>query len=349
MSPEADTRPLRRWLAADAAPTAVVVVCRESAPATGRARRTGVREVLYRLDGCLADLPPSALLEILAGGASSVTAELYDCARRSAGQAVIDAVAPIAAALCPGRPVTCTLEPIAAAPERHHASDRPHRRRTRARRASAVIELDARSMPVSRRRLVTRGDLLAPPDPHPGVRLAAVVRELVGDGSVPADLDDIATGVADLAAAGCGGTGVCVRACPTDALTLTFTDLGPDGATSAQQFALTMDPARCIDCGLCTQLCPESAMSRKGTLAWSSLLDGARVPLQVRLVRRCDRCQTPYRGAEPLCEVCAFRSTHPFGSLLPAGFTRPGSARRTASGSSSEGASGTLPVDPETT
>jgi ferredoxin len=191
-------------------------------------------------------------------------------------------------------------------------------------------------MPVSRRALMGLGGALGELETHPGLRLYTVVRELLGGAPVPSGLDDVLTGSAQLEAAQCCGSGVCVLACPAQALTLTVTDLVPGAAAPSarvvgaaafsdeglQQFVLNVDPALCIDCGQCVEMCPESAMSRVGPLPWAQALNGMQTTLQVGMVRRCSRCGMPNRDPDTMCAVCTFRTAEPFGSLLPAGFTR---------------------------
>ena len=96
----------------------------------------------------------------------------------------------------------------------------------------------------------------------------------------------------------------------------TFSDAG------LSQFALSIDPALCIDCGQCVELCPESAMARVGPLPWEQALKGLRTTLRVGIVEHCSRCGMPSAAAGSLCAVCAFRTSEPFGSELPPGFVR---------------------------
>jgi ferredoxin len=349
MTAEVDTLLLRRWLAAATVPNAVLVACREHEHLDAwRAPGPRAPQVLYRLGGCLADLPPAALLEILAGGAVSVTGLLDGCANPSAARNVLAYAGRIAAAVTVDQSVHALTNPPQATPEPGDLPDRRGRSRRRTRPPTTARELevlDARAMPVSRRALVGLGGALGNVHAHPGLRLYAVVRELLAGAPLPSELEDIATGAARLEAAECCGNGVCVRTCPSQALTLTITDLTQAGvSTSAedsavhelespvgaaafsndglQQFVLTVDPALCIDCGQCVEQCPESAMSRVGPLPWAQALNGMATTLRVGMVRRCSRCGMPNRTPGPLCGVCAFRTSDPFGSQLPPGFVR---------------------------
>jgi ferredoxin len=346
MRAEVDTLLLRRWLSTATVPTAVLVACREHERLdVWRAPTPGPRQIVYRLDGCLADLPPAALLEILAAGAVSVAGLLDGCADPTAARAVLARAGRIAAAVAADQPVNALTDPPPTNPELPGHPDQ-HRHLGRRPVPVPLLEvLDARAMPVGRRALVGLGGELGQLEAHPGLRLYAVVRELLGGAPVPSGLADIATGAAQLEAARCCGSGVCVRTCPTQALTLAVTDL-IDGAASSlqdgaglpsasqvvggaafsddglQQFVLTVDPALCIDCGQCVEMCPEAAMSRVGPLPWGQALRGLPTTLRVGMVRRCSRCGMPNRTPGPLCGVCSFRTADPFGSLLPPGFTR---------------------------
>ena len=219
-----DTRPLRRWLTAATAPTAVLVACREHEHLDAwRVPTSGPARIVFWLTGCLADAPPAAFLEILAGGAVSVTGLLDGCAKPAGARRVLARAGRIAAAVAANQPIAARTEPPQAQPAQ---SDRESRRRFRRRPTPVQVDvLDARAMPVGRRALVGFDGAVGELDAHPGLRLLAVVRELLGGAPVPSGLDDVPTGAAVLAAGKCCGNGVCVRTCPTDALTLTVTDL----------------------------------------------------------------------------------------------------------------------------
>ncbi|MFO8074779.1 MAG: ATP-binding protein [Actinomycetota bacterium] len=131
----------------------------------------------------------------------------------------------------------------------------------------------------------------------------------------PADLPG--PGLA-LVSEGCTACGVCVRACPEDALALVdVAETGPDGATVTRT-VLRQYPAACGGAGDCLELCPESALSAPEHWGLNALLEDDVVDLDEIAKAVCRRCGTtfPDTGAE-LCEVCAFRRANPFGATLP--------------------------------
>lgn len=349
ISPVSDARevqPLLSWLARHSTPPAVLLACREH-PGLGRWRapEPGTDRVVFLLEGCLADVSPAGLLEILAIGAPSVTALLDGCQAGEEAAAVVARADQIATALGRDQQVRQATAPPSDGPSESSAHSKRRRLRRAASNPATVPVLDALAMPVARRDLVT-GPVLEsdPAGSLPGQRHFRVVRKLLGDAPIPDALEAVPTGAADLAAPGCTASGVCVRVCPTDALTLQVTALAPAGSSAkdrqpgtamfyddglhqpvgVDQFVLELDPARCIDCGLCVRQCPEGAMRRDGTLPWSDALAGTPLTLRAALSKRCTRCGATHRGPGPRCEPCTFRASTPFTSRLPPGFTRPG-------------------------
>ncbi|WP_372594132.1 4Fe-4S dicluster domain-containing protein [Actinotalea sp.] len=347
MTRPVDTRPLRRWLAAADGP-AVLLACREHPDPRAWCAPDAQDEgpwAVYLLSGCLGDLPAAAVLEILAGGACEVAGLLDGCGAPDAARLVLEEAAGIALALGLDRQVTARSGAPGPADT---PPDAPHRVLPRLSRRRAAPLLDAEQMPVTRRTVLAApgaaevGGLPAP-EAHPALRMRSAVRELFGERPVPSALGDLPAGAGLLAAPGCGGTGTCVQACPVGALSLTVTDLtggtaAPGEAAGAgrlvpggdrhppdvEQFVLSVDASRCIDCGLCVDLCPEGAMTRTDGLTWSQALDATPAVLRAGLVRRCARCGSAHRGEGELCVVCAPRARDPFGSRLPPGFRRPG-------------------------
>lgn len=138
-------------------------------------------------------------------------------------------------------------------------------------------------------------------DPH-----ARLLESLAAAGIVAAHLPSPAR---DLAASGCIACGVCVRACPHDALRLTHS-----GSTST----LRHDASACQGEGECVSLCPADALEPVGFLDWGAALERRHSVLARVPTRTCPRCQTrsPDDG-KPLCPECTARRQDPFGVHLP--------------------------------
>ena len=137
------------------------------------------------------------------------------------------------------------------------------------------------------------------------------------DGGTPRPADLPGPGLA-LVSEGCTACGVCVRACPEDALALVdVTEPGPDGSTVTRT-VLQQHPAACGGAGDCIELCPEDALSAPEPFGLDALLEDDVVDLDEIAKAVCRRCGTtfPDTGAE-LCDVCAFRRANPFGAALP--------------------------------
>jgi len=311
MTTIADTRPLRHWLHSAGGPH--LVICCVEHPDPGVWSRAivgpsapGSEHAVIQLTTCIAEVATAVLLELIAGGASGITAALDGCANPLEAKAVVARAGTFLPPL--GRPETIS-----------DALTLPTYRK----RGALWPILGETAVPVSRRSLFGRTDdlHLVEPSEHPTKRLVTVLRELAGGDVSGIELDGIPTGVPNLTASRCAGTGVCARTCPVDALTLTRTVLAEanPGQDVIAQFQLTFEPAKCTDCGQCLQVCPESALERSDDYAWSSLLSAERVDLRVGLIRRCARCGAGHSGAGDLCAVCAYRAANPFGSTMPPG------------------------------
>lgn len=114
-----------------------------------------------------------------------------------------------------------------------------------------------------------------------------------------------------LQASGCTACGVCVQACPQDALTLSS-----DGAS----VSLLHTSDLCRGEQQCVALCPVEALSTDGQLPWVDVLEQrTRVLATVETVT-CERCRArfPADSGLTLCQTCRIRRSDPFGSHLPA-------------------------------
>ena len=312
----ADTRPMRHWLRGTDSPHLVICCGEHPDPGAWSHAKVGsagpVAEVaVVQLTTCLAEVNPAVLLELVAGGASGITVALDGCANPHAAEAVATRAAEFLSTLGRQEAIDGAL-----VQPRH----RKH--------GMAWPILGERDVPLSRRALLGRPDGLdlLEPSEHPTERLVTALRELTEREGSWTELDAIPTGIPILTASPCAGSGVCARACPVDALTLTRTVLAeasPD-QDAIDQFQLVFEPARCTDCGQCLQVCPESALERSGEYVWSSLLAAVRVDLRVGLIRRCGRCGVGHGRSGDFCAVCAYRAANPFGSTMPPG--RPNGA-----------------------
>jgi len=110
---------------------------------------------------------------------------------------------------------------------------------------------------------------------------------------------------------GCTACGVCVRACPHDALALEH-----DGDTST----LSHLTESCRSEHECVALCPVDAFTATGHHSLTSVLDEpVKVLARVR-TSSCTRCGARHPGTEgQLCPACRFRAANTFGSALPPG------------------------------
>ena len=306
MTNVSDTRRLRHWLHAAGSPHLVLCCVEHRDP--GAWSRAVVRpnsaHAVIQLATCAADTPPAVLLELVAAGASGITMALDGCADPDGAESVVARAGLFLSALQHPQTIVGAL---GLASERKHGGAWP------------ILGVD--EVPMSRRALLGRPDglVLAEPSRHPTERLVAVLRELTSGEVSWSDLDGIPTGTPRFTAPECAGSGVCARACPVDALTLTrnvLAEANPDRDAIAQ-FQLTLAAERCTDCGQCLQVCPESALERSGQYLWSTLLAGEPITLKGGLTRRCVRCGGGHCGPGELCAVCTYRTANPFGSTMP--------------------------------
>lgn len=283
-----DPRQLLSWVRR-VGPEALELACAEHPdPARGDAAADVVR-----VPGCLADLGAHVPLELLVLGAGSVVLRLDGCSRPAEARRRHGPAAALTTALGGSR--------VVLAGERTGSRRRP--------------VLDAHHMPVARRALLPIPAPEGPPLP-PGhataqERLSAAATALIA-GSAPV-LDDLDGPGLALTADGCTASGVCVRSCPEGALSLW---------TGGDTTELRFDPGRCSGCGLCIERCDRGALSTSGHVPWSAVVRSVPVVLARTTTKRCRRCRAefhPVAVGETLCPVCAFRSAHPFGSVVPSG------------------------------
>ncbi len=284
---------LLRWLNAIDPPARALIGCAHAALPPVSADAIGVRLV-----GCVVDAGVDLPAQLLAAGIGRV--EVVACPERPG------------AAADRTREWVRTLDGVAAV-----AAD-PHRR---GHRSGPTFDLAHPALP--RRLALGLGEppLRLPFDPAlpERDRALAALRVLADAGR--AHLPESAGEEGDpaatlLAASGCTACGVCVRACPHDALVL---DLA-DGVSTLRHLR-----DACRGDLACVRLCPERALAPAGVL---TLLDVAREgtrELAAVSTRACRRCGTQHPVADgELCPTCTFRATSAFGSRLPPGTRPPG-------------------------
>ena len=287
-----DLTSLLRWLADQPDSPSIGLVCaHETGPI-----RPPTDMVAVRLDGCAGELSLASYLEVAGGGTSQLTVLAPDCPELGA----IRATLAVANRLLGPHSDICRLV------------DTVKKRRLR---HAQVYELHR--LPLSRRRLLflTRLDHAWMPDVHADqrTRVLAALRQLSTPDACLNDMSDVLLPSASLVASGCTACGVCVRACPTGAISLEKSSAGGVGS-----FSLTALVTKCVDCGRCVALCPSGALVRTGQLEWARLADGGTEAIASGSVRRCERCSEDFAGTEAsqYCPICQFRLENPFGSRL---------------------------------
>jgi formate hydrogenlyase subunit 6/NADH:ubiquinone oxidoreductase subunit I len=96
----------------------------------------------------------------------------------------------------------------------------------------------------------------------------------------------------------CSGCNLCVRICPTDALT---------ASVEGSRYSLEFLEPDCIGCDLCAMVCPEKAIEIRSTLSPAHMVRSTPVPLVTGRLVPCKKCGAPIReraGETPLCHIC---------------------------------------------
>jgi ferredoxin len=292
-----DLTQLLRWAADEPEIPDIELVCAEH----GDASRGSAHVAAVRVPGCLANVSMVSYLELLAAGIVHVALRIDECPQAAQVQRIAAEVCQFLEASGRDATLSCATEPSG------------RRRRP---------EFDLRRLPMSRRRLL----LLAVPKAHQVPDTTAPERErtvaALGKLHLRVNHGQSALGTlpapsADLVTSDCNGCGVCIRSCPTGALTE-----GRESQEAGQAFQLLFSARLCIDCQRCVSLCPEHALSRTGTASWEQLVE-ERQPrlLAIAQLQRCTRCHAMFRptDGEQYCSVCTFRAANPFGSRVTSG------------------------------
>ena len=174
--------------------------------------------------------------------------------------------------------------------------------------------LDLRADPAARtlaafRILQEAGRARFPGETGPRTEAAPAVMQPLGD--APEPVLGPTSAAAELLVSGCIACGVCVRACPHDALVLEH-----EGATST----LTHLAESCRSELQCVALCPVDAFSVPGSLSLAAVLEEPVRHLAAVATAACERCGARHPAAEGrLCAACRFREDNAFGAALPPG------------------------------
>lgn len=329
---------LLRWLAAHDTPQRVLLVCADT-PAPRVARST----LVVRARGCLADLGLDLPAQLLVSGVGVVVVAPCATAPRSVAarlaqwqRAFPGGVTAFDPPRRGRRPEVLTLGEIPL-PRRavlglglRDAGVLDHRvddaARTlvamRALREQGRARLDVPAGAVTPEPTPAPAMVATEPTPAPETVTTGPTSAGAAAPAAPAgaEQDGTATPGLRLMVEGCVACGVCVHACPHDALVLEHV-----GETST----LSHDREACRGELECVALCPVGAMSSDGALSLVEVLDDAHVMLAEVTTAACVRCRARHPAAEgELCQTCSFRGANAFGSSLPPGVAARLAARR---------------------
>jgi NAD-dependent dihydropyrimidine dehydrogenase PreA subunit len=313
------TRKLLTWLGAMDPPPVVLLVCGHATPP-----RAGADVAAIQLRGCVNDEGIGLPAQLLAFGVSQVKAvrcpleaaateaTVAEWSRVLSGVGVFEETGR-------RRPRQGAVFDLAspALPRRLAFGLLPTRR------PPFDVDLDAPGREAAALRFLSEHGRARLPEPgetvhSAGARTAdgdqAANGGLAGSGSAPAV-------AVSLLASGCDGCGVCVRACPVQAL-----ELRHEGNTSVLSHVV----ARCRADLSCVRLCPRNALVVEKELTVVDIARQERVELAVIATASCSRCGARHPVAEgAMCRVCQFRSANAFGSL-PVAASRPHQAQSPA-------------------
>ncbi len=111
----------------------------------------------------------------------------------------------------------------------------------------------------------------------------------------------------------CTACGVCGRVCPTKALRFEKND-------EAMTYSLTFSAQNCIGCDLCEHVCLPNAITLDHAPTFEKVFSVKEsFVVESSSMVRCERCKTlmAARGGMKLCQLCEYRRTYPFGSMMP--------------------------------
>ncbi len=301
--PDDSTRALLLWLAAlDPVDTLVIACPDEPLPRVSR------DSVVVSGDRCLFDIGIGLPAQLLASGLTSVA--VLPCARAredvQTWRDILPEVVPFTAPPRGRRPKDVLTLGQIGVPRRvilgmpiHTPLDLSLDESARTLRAFQLLQDSGRAE--------------LPPPAQPQPRPSADVNP--GADAPHTSPPDVPAGpastAAELSVSGCIACGVCVRACPHEALHLEHI-----GDTST----LSHDRESCRSEHRCIDLCPVDAIAATGAVPIGDVL-GEPVRILAKITTApCERCGARYRaGDDTLCAACRFRAENVFGSALPPG------------------------------
>ncbi|ADH92957.1 4Fe-4S dicluster domain-containing protein [Arcanobacterium haemolyticum] len=117
-----------------------------------------------------------------------------------------------------------------------------------------------------------------------------------------------------LQASGCTMCGVCVKACPHDALAIEPAKENSTSRMAGSRLIYAVDA--CRGCNRCIDLCPVSALESHGPESWENVRARTLRVLAQQVMATCESCGAPVQDpSKSLCALCEYRQEHPFESV----------------------------------
>ncbi|MGC4152359.1 MAG: 4Fe-4S dicluster domain-containing protein [Propionicimonas sp.] len=301
------SRQLLRWLMAHDLPDRALLLCQDT-PSPGGERHS----LVVRAAGCLAELSIGLPAQLLACGIGEVA--VLSCAGDAA--AVRSRVAQWRRVIHSGLELLDEAPPPSRwrrPPEELVLGAIPVSRRTLLGLGGGQgfpldPEADATSRTLTALAILQERGQAAPVPAAPPVPPVPVEPGHADAGAVSTEADEVSPARA-LQITGCTACGVCVQACPHDAMLLRH---------AAQASTLSHLRENCRGELACLRLCPVGAITDGGVLALQEIWREPRTVVARVRTTTCPRCRARHPGrAGSLCAACEFRSRNPFGSALP--------------------------------
>jgi len=144
--------------------------------------------------------------------------------------------------------------------------------------------------------------------PPERLRLRAVVAGMGTPVEDTVDLKGLPFGNVSVGDA-CSGCDLCVRICPTDALT---------SVVDGDRYTLRFIEADCFGCDLCATVCPERAVEVGSVVDTHAFVSDEPKTLVEGTIVPCEGCGAPVlkkQGEKPLCHICKLKRASRFGEI----------------------------------